>query len=95
MKHSNQVTSSFSTAHDSEEIQFIFKCGLLDAIQEHIPHKNSSPKPSLPWINAEIKKMIPKHDRLYRRLKKTGNRALQINVKKLKHEIHRKTRRSF
>ena len=56
MNHSNQITSLLSTAYNIKKIWSNFKHGFLQAIQEHIPPKNSNPKPSSAWINAEIKK---------------------------------------
>ena len=91
----SQLTSTFATDHDTEEIWTVFKQGLCKAIKEHIPCKRSSPKPGLPWINTELKKLIRRRNRLYKKMKKTGDRDLKDEVRKLKRDIQLKTRRAY
>jgi hypothetical protein len=59
----------------------------------NIPHKMSSAKPSLPWVNASIKRGIRKKRKLYNRARKTGDFATWDKFKDLRRKIDRQMRK--
>ena len=79
----------------TEDLWCLFKETLISAISLHIPTKMISKKISLPWITPELKKLINKKNKLYRRQKKSGRADLKRTLSKLKREIQRKTRQEY
>ena len=51
-----------------------FKNQLEELVKSHIPHKMAKRRDSSSWIIPEIKKLIRKRDRLYKRTKKSGDK---------------------
>ena len=72
-----------------------FNDQLQTSIQKHIPHKLTKPKDKLPWITKEIKQMIKKRDRFYRRKKKSNNISDINKFKKIKQQVQTKMRRAY
>ena len=85
----------FHQEKDVDSLWNIFKCKLHDLIKEHIPHKQIKSKSSLPWISAELKKLIQKRNRLYKKAKKSGDSHDRSKAKELKHIIQRKIRQTY
>ena len=81
------VESKNTTA--TEELWNIFKTTLQDAVKEHIPHKTTRAKISQPWVTAEIRKLIHKRVRVYKRMKKTGSEKLKAEAKNLHRIVQR------
>ena len=79
----------------TEELWNIFKTTLQDAVKEHIPHKTTRAKISQPWVTAEIRKLIHKRDRVYKRMKKTGSEKLKAQAKNLRRIVQRQLRQSY
>jgi len=68
---------------------------LQKSIKTHIPHKTTKTKDNSPWITAEIRHMIKRRDRLYKR-KKKSNHTEDINkFKKCKHQVQRMLRQAY
>ena len=44
-----------------------FASGLQREIDEHIPIRRSGTKDEFPWINQEIRRLMRKRDKLYKR----------------------------
>ena len=75
-----------SQAHlNAKQLWEIFKNKLNQLIKDHVPHKVAKAKDSLPWINTKTKKLIRKRDKLYRKMKKTGNLDTKIKKNKTPH----------
>ena len=84
------------TNMDTETLWNFFKTKIHSAIDKYIPHKFARPKSGLPWINQEIKSLIRKRDRLYKRVKKeNNNNKLKHHFKEVKKAIQKKIRQSF
>ena len=49
-----------------------FKEAYLQAEETYVPRKQARPKCSKPWVTPDIKKLINKRARVYRKMKKTG-----------------------
>jgi hypothetical protein len=66
-----------------------FKTTITALVKDHIPHKTAKSKDSQPWINNDIRKLIKRRDRLYKKSKKTGNQTINKKYKETKHvKIH-------
>lgn len=50
---------------------------------------------SSPWITPEIKKLIRKRDRLYKRKKKSGDKKSTEKFKIIKRKVQRELRRAY
>ncbi|MCS5551354.1 MAG: hypothetical protein NZ811_07540 [Gammaproteobacteria bacterium] len=61
-----------------------FKSKLEELIKKHVPHKTARIKDSLPWITSDLKKLIRKRDRLYKRKKKSGDKKTAKKFKEIK-----------
>ena len=79
---------------DIEIVWTEFKDGLVQACTDHVPHRTTKSKSSLPWIDYETKQMIRRRDRIHKRKKKTGRTDLDQEFKSLKQQIQRRLRRS-
>ena len=53
-----------------EELWLLFKSKLNQSVNNHILHKTAKQKDSLPWITPNIRKLIHRRDRLYKKKKK-------------------------
>ena len=73
-----------------------FKNNVIDIMNEHIPTKmiNNSKK-RLPWINKNIKALIRKRNKLFKRMKQHPNSKTTQHYKDIKHQIQRETRQSY
>jgi hypothetical protein len=73
-----------------------FKSELLSSVQEFVPHrKTSSNKNHQPWITPEIRLLMNRRDRAYRKWKKSGSQKLHEEVKKRRRIAQRQTRRAY
>ena len=72
-----------------------FQKDLDNSIKNKIPHTTAQTKDGYPWINRDLKRLIRKGDRSYKRKKKSGNEAEKIKYNKLKHESQRQLRKAY
>ncbi len=79
----------------TEELWSLFKSKLNHSISTHIPHKTSKPKDSLPWLSQDVRRLIHRRDRLYKRKKKTADPAVAAKHKDAKRLVQKELRRSY
>jgi hypothetical protein len=72
-----------------------FQTNLDNSIKNQIPHTTAQAKDGYPWINRDLKRLIRKGDRSYKRKKKSGNEAEKIKYNKLKHETQKQLRKAY
>ena len=65
------------------------------SIKNNTPHKTAKNKDGCPWINKDLKRLIRKRDRFYKRKKKSGNKADKEKYQKLKQETQRQLRKGY
>ncbi len=65
------------------------KSHLMDILREQIPSKMRSARRRLPWFNADIKRMIRRKKRLFKKHKKTKKASDWEAYKKYKKEVQR------
>ncbi|KAK3084814.1 hypothetical protein FSP39_019487 [Pinctada imbricata] len=77
------------------ELWHKFKTKMNELVIKHIPHKKLSSKPKTPWVTPETKTLMKRRDRLYKKMKKSGNVELKTKYKKLKHHVQKELRHSY
>ena len=68
-----RLTGDVYENSNDDEMWTIFTHTMLKSMDKNIPHKTSSSKSSLPWVNASIKRSIRKKRKLYNRARQTGD----------------------
>ncbi|XP_076434604.1 uncharacterized protein LOC143274619 [Babylonia areolata] len=94
-KVNDYIMSTFDEKSNVEEVWTEMRTGLSQALSDHVPHKQTRSKPSLPWVDYETKKLIRRRDRVHRRMKKNGDEALKQEFKALKHLIQKRLCRAY
>jgi hypothetical protein len=62
-----------------------FKSKFEELIKKHVLHNTARTKDTLSWITSDVKKLIRKRDRLYkRRKKKSGDKKTADKFKEIK-----------
>lgn len=79
----------------TEELWQHFKQAIQDSSAKNIPLKTPKQKSSYPWINQDIRRLIKKRDRKYRKMKKCGASNYQQEIKQLSKEIQKQLRRAY
>ncbi|CAG2209974.1 unnamed protein product [Mytilus edulis] len=72
--------------HTVDELWLEFKTKLNELVSEHIPHKKLTTKNKTPWVTFETRKLMKKRDRLYKKMKKSGNDNMRNKYKQIKHQ---------
>ena len=73
-----------------------FKSKFEELIKKHVLHKTARTKDSLSWITLDVRKLIRKRDRLYkRRKKKSGDNKTAEKFKEIKRIVQRELRRAY
>ena len=96
IKNMNLNNIDSSQEQNIDHLWETFKNNVIDIMNEHIPTKmiNSSKK-RLPWINKNIKALIRKRNKLFKRMKQHPNSKTTQHYKYIKHQIQRETRQSY
>ena len=64
-----------------------FRTTLEDSLKKNVPQKTTRPRDSLPWVTAEMKKMMRKRDKLSCKGKKLGNKSMTEKSKQMRKDI--------
>ncbi len=72
-----------------------FQTELEASIKRNIPSKTARKKDGFPWISKDIKKLIKKRDRWYKRKKKSGNNKDKKKFKELKRKTQQELRKAY
>jgi len=67
--------------HPINSIWDHFKTSLEESIKRNVPIKTTPKKDGCPWITSDIKRLIRKRDRCYKRSRKSGHRAITKSLK--------------
>jgi hypothetical protein len=65
-----EIEKMYQKGNSTQELWDYFKKELEDSIDENIPQKTAKIKDGNPWITRDIKRLIRKRDRLYKKQKK-------------------------
>ena len=67
---------------DVNQLWDTFTDTLQESINNHIPQKIAKAKDKFPWITKEIKQMIKRRDRMYKRKKNPTIKVISTSSKK-------------
>jgi hypothetical protein len=90
-----EIEKMYQKGNSTQELWDYFKKELEDSIDENIPQKTSKIKDGNPWITMDIKRIIQKRDRLYKKQKKSGDPKHKKKYKELKRLVQREIRRAY
>lgn len=79
----------------TEELWKSFKDTLQLAVEKAVPQKVARTKTSKPWVTSDIRKLVLRRNRLYKKMKRDGSELLKVECRHLRREIQRKLRRSY
>jgi 23S rRNA A2030 N6-methylase RlmJ len=65
-----EIEKMYKKENSTQELWDYFKKELEDSIDENIPQKTAKIKDGNPWITRDIKRLIRKRDRLYKKNKR-------------------------
>ena len=80
---------------DIQELWDKSASGLQRGIDKHIPIRRSGTKDGFPWINQEIRRLMRKRDKLYKRWSRSGQLDGQKKFLDQKHLVRRITDRAY
>ena len=80
---------------DSQAMWDKFTSRLQQGIDKHIPTRSSGTKDGFPWINQEIRRLMRKRDKLYRRWSRSGRPDDQKKFRDQKHLVRRIIDRAY
>ena len=90
--------SDFITDYENKTVEDLwnsFKSTINQGISKFIPIKKFGVKKSLPWITQEIKRLIPKRDKLFQTQRASRKTKDRHHLKQVKHLIQSKTRVAY
>ena len=76
-------------------MQTVFQQGLEKNINKNIPLKTARSKDGLPWMTTELRTLIKKRDRLYKKKKKYADPKHIEEFKTMKHLVQKKSRQAY
>ena len=79
----------------TEELWSSFRNKLQAAVEKYIPHKQTKPKDSKPWITPALRRLMKKRDRMFKKMRKQGCVEYEEQYKDLRREVQRQTRRLY
>ena len=80
---------------DIQELWDKFASGLQRGIEKRIPIRRSGTKDGFPWINQEIRRLMRKRDKLYKRWSRSGRPDDQKKFLDQNHLVGRITDRAY
>lgn len=90
-KMSLEVQEAYDCGADVETLWTVFKDSIKMAVDKHVPSRMSGKKKNIPWLNADIRKLLKRKKRLYAKARKSGNWA---NYKFVQKKCRKKLRSS-
>ena len=70
-----------------------FQQALEKSVNKYIPHKTAKSKDSLSWMTTELRKLMERRNRLYKRQKTSGGPKHAEEFKTIKHLVQKKKSR--
>ena len=80
---------------DVQELWDKFASRLEQGIDKFIPTRKAGTRNGFPWINQEIRHLMRKRDKLYKRMKRSGRPNDTKKFQEYKHLVHRVTDRAY
>ena len=82
----------------ANEVNFLwdtFKSNLLKAVQQFVPHLTSTTRDRPPWITSEVKKLLRKRNRLFKKVKQNSTDNRKEKLRSLKRKITKATKEAY
>ena len=99
LDHMSQFKESYLSedhSHMSENEMWVkFKTGFLEAVERFIPTKMTKTKYSLPWINATIKLLMRRRQKLYLRARKSNDPDLKNHYFRFRAHVQKVERDAY
>ena len=89
LKQSDLATTSVQSMWDR------FTTGLEQGIDKFIPVRKAGTRDGFPWINQEIRRLMRKRDKLYKRWSRSGRPYDQSRFIEFKHLVRRVSDRAY
>ena len=80
---------------DVKELWDMFASRLEQGIDKFIPTRKAGTRDGFPWINQEIRRLMRKRDKLYKRMKRSGRPNDTKKFLEYKHLVHRVIDRAY
>ena len=80
---------------DVQELWDKFASRLEQGIDKYIPTRKAGTRDGFPWINQEIRRLMRKRDKLYKRMKRSGRPNDTKKFQEYKHLVRRVTDRAY
>ena len=80
---------------DVQELWDKFASRLEQGIDKFIPTRKAGTRDGFPWINQEIRRLMRKRDKLYKRMKRSGRPNDTRTVQEYQHLVRRVTDRAY
>ena len=97
--HMSQFKESYLSEDHSHmsvnEMWVNFKTGFLEAVERFIPSKMTKTKYSLPWIDATIKRLMKRRQKLYLRARKSNDPDVKIHYKRFRAHVQNVQRDAY
>ena len=87
--------STSNNENDPNILWNAFKSDLRMNIEKSVPSKLTNPKQTLPYMTTEIKRLIRKRDKLYKKMKRKPATSANKHYKNIKHLVQRKIRQAY
>ena len=91
----NEIVTMTTSKSNINDIWLVFKTSLEKSVNLNIPHKQARTKDSPPWISRDLKRLIRKRDRLYKKKKKSHDKKDSEKYKTIKRQVQQGLRRSY
>ena len=97
--HMSEFKESYlSEDHSHMSVNVIwvkFKTGFLEAVERFIPSKMTKTKYSLPWIDATIKRLMKRRQKLYLRARKSNDPDVKNHYKRFRAHVQKVERDAY
>ena len=80
---------------NTESLWSNFTSKLNELVDKFIPTKKASNRNKLPWVNQQLKNLIRRRDRAFRKYKKTQNPSDRKSFLDLKHLVKKKIKEAY
>ena len=85
--HQDMLKEDKYSKLNTESLWSNFTSKLNELVDKFIPTKKASNRNKLPWVNQQLKNLIRRRDRAFRKYKKTQNPSDRKSFLDLKHQI--------
>ena len=93
--HQVMTSEDKYSALNTEELWENFSNTLNNLTDKWIPSKQSSVRDHLPWVNQDIKKLIRRRNRAFKKVKKTSSFSDRKKFLDLKHLVRKKVKEAY